>query len=180
MSIHLAAKAIAGFTHLDSAEEIFDTDDRIESEYVALARKDKEAAAWDSVFNWVNEFCTLMLAFSESSQHETYRLAALYNLGYPQECFEAGKYVISTAEHHPGHRHIQVSVHRYVLASSIDVSSMQLALFYSGIAACQLARDVNATDEYLRFAKSNLARLEALLVPATINIGMIIINILRP
>jgi hypothetical protein len=104
------------------------------------------------------------------TQHESYRVSALYNLGFYEACVEVGRFTSSTAHHHPGHRHTHVSNGTSHLSRE-KLISMQLALFYVGLAACEMARVHLEDDTFISVAKKHLAELAVYLEPSKINIG---------
>ncbi|CCM01303.1 uncharacterized protein FIBRA_03352 [Fibroporia radiculosa] len=91
-------RAIGGFTYAQSAETIFDTDTFKESEYFAHGEK------------------TWGLLDMATSWYYSYKVVALFCLGYASEAAQLGFSVYESRDKHPNHRHTRYALFFHSLA----------------------------------------------------------------
>lgn len=113
-----------------------------------------------------------------SAQYHSFRLCALYSLGFFQAAVDLSSFTAATQHHHPFVVHSWLSstftiTHAFILLHVSGHRHRQLANFYTGLALCATVREGIETDvdERMTNAKDCLAQLAVFMKFAEINVG---------
>ncbi|GJE87861.1 histidine kinase [Phanerochaete sordida] len=121
-------RAYAGQTIASSSDTIFDTDEFSEKEFLAIS--EAQSGNYVLAMNWYNSF----------------KVAALFCLGFHEAAAEHGFFVFETRDKHPNHRHSRYALffHSLALISCIrkgELSPEQYARYM---------RQIDANQNYIR------------------------------